>query len=142
MPAVLLVAAWAYADRREGEFLDVAVWLFGEQFGFDLGLIGEMTLQSLDVIRRDIAQMQTALHLKGIKPGFRTIVPLAVNLIVLQLRRTEDQARLLAVRGYTKGGRICPKFRTGYRDALSAVFAAILVIAALVAVRDVFIVLQ
>jgi len=142
MTAILLVAGWAYHDRRDGELLDVSVWLFGNRLGFDLGLVAEMSLQTLEVIVRDITQLQTALLIKGIKPGIRTIGALSANLIIGQIRRTEEQAKLLTVRGYESGGQVCPEFRTATADILKTVAAGILVFSALIPVGDVFIVVQ
>jgi energy-coupling factor transporter transmembrane protein EcfT len=142
MTAILVVAAWAYHDRREGELLDVSVWLFGNRLGFDLGLVAEMSLQTLEVIFRDLKELQTALRIKGIRPGVRTIGALAANLIIGQIRRTEGQAKLLTVRGYESGGHICPKFRTDTADILKTAAAGILVFSALIPVGDVFIVIQ
>ena len=50
------------------------------------------------------------------RPGARSIVPLAVTLIVTQIRRSDEIARLLVVRGYTIGGQICPRFRRDSRE--------------------------
>jgi len=48
---VLLVASWAYSERIEGEMMDLAVWLFGRKIGFDIGLLAEIAIQSLDPAR-------------------------------------------------------------------------------------------
>ena len=142
MVVVLLLAAWAYTETQEGEVLAVAVWALGDRIGFEIGLIAEMGLFGLTVIRQDIEQVRVALALKGIRIGARSIVPIAALLIVTQIRRADDLARLLVVRGYTLGGRICPVFETGSRDVLAALFAMIPGILCCPAVRDVFIVLQ
>ncbi|CCJ36878.1 hypothetical protein BN140_1955 [Methanoculleus bourgensis MS2] len=142
MVVVLLLAAWAYTETSEGEMLAVAVWALGDRIGFEIGLIAEMGLFGLTVIRQDIEQVRVALALKGIRIGARSIVPIAALLIVTQIRRADDLARLLVVRGYTLGGRICPVFETGSRDVLAALFAMIPGILCCPAVRDVFIVLQ
>lgn len=142
MVAVLLLAAWAYADTKEGEVLAVAVWALGDRIGFEIGLIAEMGLAGLAVIGRDIDQMRVAMALKGIRIGARSIVPIAVLLIVTQIRRAEEMAGLLVVRGYTLGGRICPTFETGSRDVLATLSAIILGLLSCLPVRDVFILLH
>ncbi len=142
MTAILLVAAWAYADRQDGELLDVAVWLLGDRIGFDLGLIAEMGLQNLHVIEQDVAQIRRAMAIKGMRPSVGTIAPLAANVVVNQLRRTGDQAKLLNVRGYRSGGRISPTFSPGRHDVAVTILALIIVIFAYIPVRDVFIVVQ
>ena len=142
MVVVLLLAAWADTETREGEVLAVAVWALGNRIGFEIGLIAEMGLFGLTVIRQDIEQMRVALALKGIKVGVRSIVPIAILLIVTQIRRADDLARLLVVRGYTLGGRICPVFETDSRDVLAALSAMIPGILCCLPLRDVFILLQ
>ncbi len=142
MVVVLLLAAWAYAETREGEVLAVAVWALGDRIGFEIGLIAEMGLTGLAVIRQDIEQVRVALALKGGKIGALSIVPIAVLLIITQIRRADDMARLLVVRGYTLGGQICPVFETGSRDILAALSAVIPGVLCCFPLRDVFILLQ
>jgi len=142
MVVILLLAAWAYAETQEGEMLAVAVWAFGDQIGFEIGLIAEMGIQGLTVIRQDIEQMRVALALKGIRIGTRSIVPIAILLIVTEIRRADDLARLLVVRGYTLGGRICPIFETGARDVLAALLAMVPGVLYWMPLRDVFILVQ
>ena len=141
MIALLLLATWVYAETEEGEMLGVAVWALGNRVGFEIGLIAEMGICGLAVIREDIEQMRVAMALKGIRPGVRSIVPLAVNLIVTEIRRSDEIARLLVVRGYTIGGRICPLFRTEPGDILTAIMALIPVLLSTLPLRDVFILL-
>ena len=142
MVVILLLAAWAYAETQEGEMLAVAVWAFGDRIGFEIGLIAEIGLQGLAVIRRDIEQMRVALALKGIRIGARSIVPIAILLIVTEIRRADDLARLLVVRGYTLGGRTCPIFETGARDVLAALLAMVPGVLYWMPLRDVFILVQ
>ena len=141
MVAVLLLAAWAYAETEEGEVLAVAVWALGDRIGFEIGLIAEMGLAGLAVIGRDIDQMRVAMALKEVRIGARSIVPIAVLLIVTHIRRADEVARLLVVRGYTLGGRICPAFRTGSRDIPASLSAVILGLLSCLPLRDVFILL-
>jgi hypothetical protein len=142
MIAILLIAAWAYADRQEGDVLAVAVWALGDRIGFEIGLVAELGIAGLGVIRQDFDQMRIALILKGMNVGIRSIMPLAVNLIVTQIRRADEQAKLLMVRGYVNGGNVCPVFHRDSRDFLPTIFAIIFAFCAYVPVRDVFIVVQ
>ncbi len=142
MVVILLLAAWAYAETREGEVLAVAVWALGDRVGFEVGLIAEMGITGIAVIRQDIEQVRVALALKGIRVGFRSIVPITILLIITEIRRADDLARLLMVRGYTLGGRICPVFETDLRDVLAALSAMIPGILCCLPVRDVFILLH
>lgn len=116
MLPILLIAAWAYSDRQESELLDVSVWLFGKRIGFDIGLTAEMGLQSLQLVGNDLAQVRQAMAIKGIPFTVRSVVPVAMNIVVNQLRRTEEAAKLLTVRGYTAGGEINPRFETTGQD--------------------------
>ena len=120
----------------------MAVWALGDRIGFGIGLIAEMGLTGLAVIRQDIEQMRVALALKGNKVGALSIVPMALLLIVTQIRRADEMARLLVVRGYTLGGRICPVFETDPRDVLAVLSAVIPGILCCLPLRDVFILLQ
>ena len=139
MTVILLIAAWAYAETEDGDVLAVAVWALGNRIGFEVGLVAEMGIGGLSVLRRELEQVRTAMALKGIRPGVRSIVPLAVTLIVTELRRADEVARLLVVRGYTIGGKICPRFRTDPRDVPAAIIALILALLSTLPLRDVFI---
>jgi energy-coupling factor transporter transmembrane protein EcfT len=126
---VLLVATWAYGSRRGGEFLDMGSWALGNRTGFELGLVAEMTLGSLEVLDRDLSMLRLAL---GLKAG-RLTLPALVSSLGLLVKRELDRARdlgdLLAVRGYRRGGTLCPRFPRGPWDgaqALSAVGIALL----------------
>lgn len=141
MTVVLLLAAWAYSETKEGEALAVAAWALGDRVGFEIGLIAEMGLSGLAVIGEEISQMRVAMTLKGIRPGIRSVVPLAVTLIVTQIRRSEDIARLLVIRGYTLGGRVCPRFRTDWKDVFASFLAVSFGILSILPLRDVFILL-
>ncbi len=141
MTVILLLAAWAYSATQEGEVLAVAVWALGDRIGFEIGLIAEMGLSGLSVIRQEIDQVRVAIALKGMRPGLYSLVPLAVTLIVTELRRSEEIAGLLTVRGYTHGGRICPRFGRGVWDIPAALSALIPVFLSVLPVGDVFILL-
>jgi len=62
--AIALLAAWTYREFRSGEFLEVAVWIFGKKVGFELGLVAEMSIQSLRVLEEDIGRIRMALIIK------------------------------------------------------------------------------
>ncbi len=125
MIPILLIAAWAYSDRQESELLDVSVWLLGKRIGFDIGLTAEMGLQSLQLISHDLVKIKQAMAIKGLPISVTSMVPLAMNLVVNQLRRTEEASKLLTVRGYSAGGEITPSFVTTKLD-VSLTFIALL----------------
>jgi energy-coupling factor transporter transmembrane protein EcfT len=126
--AIALIAVWTYREYRAGEFMDVAVWAFGKKWGFELGLVAEMSMQGLRVLREDMDRIRMALLLKGFRWN-RTSLPAALSLLLLTtLRRADTQAQLLALRGYRKGGELCPQFSTNTPDLLSSL-AALLILA-------------
>jgi hypothetical protein len=139
---VLLIASWAYSERIEGEMIDLAVWLFGRHLGFDIGLIAEIAIQSLEVANQDLRRIRVALALKGKGTGLRSLLLIGTLLVHTQLDRSRDLATLLALRGYVGGGSLCPAFKTARSDLLPAITAILIGLLVIVPVRDVFILLQ
>lgn len=142
MAVILLLAFYAYSERSPGEFLDLAVWLFGRKLGFDTGLAAEMSLQGMEVLSDEIRRIRVAFQLKSLKPGFRSIIPAAGLLIHSQFARAEEQADLLAVRGYRGGGMVCPEFTRAKGDFPAFLSAILPLILAIMPVGDIFILLQ
>lgn len=142
LTAILAIASWAYSERQSGELLDVAVWLFGNRRGFDLGLVAEMGLQSLVLLQHDVTQIRNAFLLKGRYRGIRNILPLASGIIDLQLRRSQEQARILSIRGFRGGGTLCPDFTPSATDKYALLSAFFITISLIIHVRDVFILIQ
>ncbi|MDD1676796.1 MAG: energy-coupling factor transporter transmembrane protein EcfT [Methanomicrobiales archaeon] len=132
---ILLIAAWAYTAFRPGELMDVGVWLFGDGIGFDLGLVGEMSLQSLQVSADDLSRIMTAQRMKGIGWNWRTFAPALATLVHLSLRRADDQAGILAIRGYRKGGTHIPVFPKGKWDRVTTVCALAILCISLLSVQ-------
>ena len=126
---VLIIASWMYAGRYPGEFLDVGVWLFGRKTGFDLGLIGELSVSALEELGSEIERVRIAIHQKGeeLRPG---ILPSVFSaLLIRQLRFAQDRAALLVNRGYMGGGIHCPVFHATWSEKVTVIFSlAILVI--------------
>jgi energy-coupling factor transport system permease protein len=142
MTVILLIAFWVFHDRAPGEFMDLSVWLFGKKTGFDIGLAAEMSIQSIEFIGDEITRLRFAFRLKPVKPGMETIVPAAGMLIHTQMKRADDQADLLSMRGYSGGGTICPVFRRGRGDIPAAILSILILIVSFIPVRDIFILLQ
>lgn len=113
---VLLIASWAYSERYPGEFLDVSVWLLGQKIGFDIGLIGEMSLSSAEVLVDEVRRTRIALGQKGQYLSLTVLPPVMTSLLVRQLRLARERAGILAIRGYRAGGTLCPSFLTPYPD--------------------------
>jgi hypothetical protein len=139
LSVVLLLALYAYYEYKPGEFLAVSVWAFGKRLGFDPGLIAEMSVQSIYDLEYDLSRIRMAIGQKGKKFGFRELIPVGGMVVLDQIRRAGDQADLLAVRGYTKGGTCCPRFHREPRDYLCAICAIFILIFAFLPVGDIFI---
>lgn len=123
---VILIASWAYSERYPGEFLDVSVWLLGRRYGFDLGLIGEMSLSNAEVVIDEIQRTRIALSQKGQRLSAMNLAPVVSSLLVRQLRLARERACVLAIRGYQGGGSLCPSFLTTYHD-IAAGIAGVLI---------------
>jgi energy-coupling factor transport system permease protein len=141
MSAILLVATWAYGQHRPGDLLDVACWALGSRRGFELGLVAEMSLQSITVLGEDFRRIRLVQSLKGIH-GVRAVMPAAAALLAGELRRADEQAKLLAVRGYRDGRSQCPTFDSTRGEQITAGFALTLAIASIFAPSDIFILLR
>lgn len=139
MTVIVLVGAWVYTGYREGEFLRLGTWLLGKKTGFDLGMIAEMGMQSLGLMVSDFSRIRQAQELKGIRTGFRSLVPAGSILIHGALRRAEDTAELMAMRGYSRGGSYCPVFETPVTDIIAGLAALCMGIIAFVPVSEFFI---
>jgi energy-coupling factor transport system permease protein len=139
MTVIILVGAWVYTGYCEGEFLRLGTWLLGKKTGFDLGMIAEMGMQSLGLMVSDFSRIRQAQELKGIRFGLRSLVPAGSILVQGTLRRADDTAELMAMRGYTRGGSYCPVFETPTRDILAGLVALCMGIIAFIPVSEFFI---
>jgi hypothetical protein len=120
---VLLVATWAYGTRKGGEFLDMGSWALGDRAGFELGLVAEMAMGSLEVMDRDLSLLLLALRQKAGRVTLPALVPALGLLVRRELDRARDLGDLLAVRGYRHGGSLCPAFPRGRWDPAVALAA-------------------
>lgn len=139
---VLLIAIYAYQDQRPGEFMKVCRWAFGPMRGFEMGLAGEMGFGSLRFLEGEIGRVRQALLVKGLSFGIQNVVPVSTGLVFGLLRRAEDQADLLLVRGYDRGGTACPGFSPSRIDLFTAGIAVIFFIFCFLPVREFFILIQ
>lgn len=131
--AVLIIASWMYAERYPGELLDVGVWALGTKTGFDLGLIGELSMSSLDTLAREIDRISVALSQKGIRLTPRIIPAVFSGILIRQLNLAHERAILLTLRGYTRGGMHCPSFSPSRSDWISGAFSCTIFIFSLIA---------
>ena len=141
MAVILLLALYAYTAYVPGEFFRVLVWCLG-RYGFDPGLIAEMSMQSLNDLEDDSSNIRIAIRQKNVPLGLSTLVPVIGMFVMNQIRRAYDQADLLTVRGYTKGGTLCPEFHPEIPDYVSGIVAICILFIAILPVRDIFILLH
>ncbi|MDD1718371.1 MAG: hypothetical protein LUO88_04770 [Methanoregulaceae archaeon] len=139
--AILLVALYAYASFVPGEILGLSVWLFGRK-GFEPGLTAEFCLQSLRVLGEDLSRSFMAIALKENGSVWKWLVPVTGLLVKRSLVRASEQADLLAIRGYRKGGSMCPAFHPARRDFLAGSLTIFIGLFAFIPVRDIFIALH
>jgi energy-coupling factor transport system permease protein len=140
MTAVLIIASWMYAERYQGEFLDLGVWFFGDRIVFDLGLIGELSISALEELGYEIERITVALSQKGEK--LRPVIIPAVfsSLLMRQLVLSHDRACLLATRGYQGGGTHNPVFHTSLSEGIAGAFAVVILMLSVFS-RDLFIII-
>jgi hypothetical protein len=139
MLVIILIGFWMYTGQKNGEFLRLGVWLLGDRAGFELGMLADMGMQTMHLLVRDFSQIRIAETLKGIRPGWKTLVPAGLVLVNGALSRAENTAELMAVRGYRDGGSLCPEFTTPGRDILSSLSALCVLIIAFIPVSEFFI---
>jgi energy-coupling factor transporter transmembrane protein EcfT len=139
MTVIILIGAWVYCGYRQGDFLKLGTWLFGKKTGFDLGMIAEMGMQSVELMVSDFSRVRLAQELKGIRWGVGNLVPSGSILIHGALRRADETAELMAIRGYTRGGSYCPVFETPVRDIIAGLAALCMGIITFVPVSEFFI---
>jgi energy-coupling factor transporter transmembrane protein EcfT len=139
MIVILLIGMWLYCEYHKGEFLHLGTWMFGDRAGFELGMLAEMGMQSLDMLSSDFVHIRQAQELKGVRLGVRSLIPTGIILVQGTLRRANDAAELMAVRGYTRGGTFCPEFSTTTRDILEGLFALCMVIISFIPASEFFI---
>jgi hypothetical protein len=139
MTVIILVGAWVYTTYHQGEFLMLGTWLLGKKTGFDLGIIAEMGMQSLDLMVSDFSRIRQAQELKGVHWGIQSLVPTGSILIYSALRRADETAELMAIRGYVRGGSYCPLFETPVKDIIAGIAALCMAIIAIIPVSEFFI---
>lgn len=140
--AVLLIAAHGYASNRDGDLFDLGAWLGAKVglpgAGFDLGLTAELALGSLRSAGDDLVPIRVAVGQKRL-PLLRRWFATGTALLHVQLRRGRAQADLLALRGYTGGGRHVPRFAPAPADRAAAAIAIAVLLVAFLAPRGFFI---
>ena len=139
MVVVVLIGTWLYAEYRTGDFLHLGTWLFGEKTGFELGMTAEMGMQAVSLLAADLDRVKKAQELKGLHWGIQSLVPAGMILVRDTLRKADESAELLAVRGYVHGGTFSPVFITRKRDLVAGLAALCMGVIALMPVSEFFI---
>ena len=139
MGSVFLIAMWLWSERKPGEFLSLGFWLFGNGSGFELGMIAELGMQAFDGLLRELDQLRTAWHLKGVRLETGHLTAAGAILVNGALIRAQDTADLLAVRGYRHVGTLCPVFRPGPGDICGFAAAIVAGVVAFIPVGEFFI---
>ncbi len=139
---VLLIAAYAYAEQRDGDLLDLGAWLGTRiglpRAGFDLGLVGELALGSLRAAAADLADIRLAVAQKRL-PLLSRWFAIGTALLFTELRRSRELARLLALRGYAGGGVLVPGFQFTRTDLVATGVALAVLLVTLAGPREFFI---
>lgn len=140
--AVLLVATYAHASNRDGDLFDVGAWLGAQlgvpAMGFDLGLTAEIAIGSLAAAADDLAEIRLAAGQKGL-PLLERWLTVGTAILYAELRRGRELSGLLALRGYRGGGTHRPRFETSRSDIVAAALAISVLLVAILASRDIFI---
>jgi len=124
MTALLLVGAWVYADSVPGDFLATGAWLGGRRTGFELGMTAEMAMGMAEGLFDDFSRVRIASVQKGAVWGPRSLLPAGRILVCDALRRADETAEVLAVRGYRGGGTVCTRFAATVPEILATLLAA------------------
>ncbi len=132
MGAIILIAGWVFGERESGEFLDLCTWMFGNKKGFNLGLVAEMGITTILLIGEDVRKIKIAMKLKGMKWNLSAIIPLAINIIYNQIKKTEEQSKILACRGYSDGGTLCPVFKATPKDVTAFIFSVLIFVSEMI----------
>jgi energy-coupling factor transport system ATP-binding protein len=134
MGVILFISFWAYSEFRGGDMFDLFVSTLSSRLGFDIGLTGEMTMQGIHLAKSDIQQIQRAYAIKEMKFGWKTFIPAAITLLLLQIKRSDEVANLLAIRGFCGGGTYEPVFSPSENDCILLLFAFIILLFSIIQV--------
>lgn len=118
MVALIFIAVWAYSEIKPGEILDTLVWLLGERKGFELGLTAETAMTEIRRIPGDFRMARIAMTFKRKKIRVRDYIPVLGNILIITLRRAEEHGKVLARRGYIRGGTHHYEFTTDKKDLI------------------------
>lgn len=139
LTVVTIVGCCAWAMIRSSDPLGVPVWLLGNRLGFDLGMSAALVLSGISVSGCDLHRGMQAVRFKTRRPGPWELASLLCMVIERAVVRTEEQARVLALRGYRGGGSYCPAFTTTPVDIIALTLVFLVFILAFLPFSDVFI---
>lgn len=142
MVVIFIIAAWIYSTYVPGEFMSFSVWLLGNRTGFEIGMIAEMAVNSIDEIVRDFQRIRTAMKIKGGRFSISSVLQTGITLVIRQLERADEQAKILKVRGYTRGGSKKTAFEPDTPGIFGFSAAFLILILSILSFSDIFIVLH
>ncbi|NLV26871.1 MAG: hypothetical protein GXY48_06870 [Methanomicrobiales archaeon] len=131
--SVLIIASWMYTERYPGELLDVGVFFGGTRIGFDLGLIGELSMSALQVLAWETERVSVAIRQKGNRLNLGIIPAVFSGIVIRQLQLAQERATLLTLRGYVRGGTHCPSFVSPPIDWIAGAFSCAIFLFSLIA---------
>lgn len=123
MTVILLIAGWAYTEISSADILNVMTWALGNKIGFELGLIAGISLNRIKLISDDYFKVKMAFSIKNPKFRWKEFLPSIGTILIWSLKESSEQGKILALRGYTRGGSMVPLFTRSKRDAIPAFFS-------------------
>jgi len=123
MTVILLIAGWAYTEISSADMLNVMTWALGNKTGFELGLIAGISLNRIKQISDDYSKAKMAFSIKNPEFQWKEFIPVIGNILIWSLKESSEQAKILALRGYTRGGSMTPSFNKSKKDIIPAFFS-------------------
>ncbi|MDD3977566.1 MAG: hypothetical protein PHI15_05345 [Methanomicrobium sp.] len=123
MIVILLVACWAFSHITSKDLLNFMTWMFGQKYGFELGLISAIALNKIKLTSEDYSRAKIAHSIKKTKIRWYDYISVLGNIFIWSLRDASQQGKILALRGYTFGGSMQPSFEKSKNDIIPAFLA-------------------
>ncbi len=134
MSVIILIAGYAYTEISSRDMLNVMTWLLGERYGFELGLISAIAVLKIRQLSGDYARIKVAHRMKAVYRGdvnrigkvklrCADYLSIAGNILINSLKDSKEQSKVLAIRGYIRGGRLQPVFDKSKLDIIPIFFA-------------------
>jgi hypothetical protein len=139
MMVIVLIGIWVYTEQTCGEFLRFGTWVLGNRTGFEIGMLADMGIQTLQQMVNDFSTIRIAQAQKGGGLSWKTLVPAGLVLVTGAITRAEQTAEIMAIRGYRHGGSLCPQFPSTQGEKIRCLAALCVLIISLISVSEFFI---